>query len=189
MRPLEQEEGGGHLVEFPEYSGCIADGETPEDATAEGADAPESYRNTSREPGRPTPASGDIHGGHWRQCVPKSLHAALARRADHVGVSLGMLVTTTLAEDLGRRIQAPLAPRESRRRCSAMASWRKNCRDDAMMSGCGNVVVLAAFSSCANMGRLRKGAESCALSTEYVISEFSPFTVADQTMAATGIPA
>ncbi len=114
---------------------------------------------------------------HWRA------------RADHVGVSLGMLVTTTLAEDLGRRIQAPLAPRESRRRCSAMASWRKNCRDDAMMSGCGNVVVLAAFSSCANMGRLRKGAESCALSTEYVISEFSPFTVADQTMAATGIPA
>jgi antitoxin HicB len=35
--------------------------------------------------------------------VPKSLHAALARRADREGVSLNMLVTTLLAEGMGRR--------------------------------------------------------------------------------------
>lgn len=43
-------------------------------------------------------------GGQWRQRVPKSLHAALARRAYHEGVSLNMLVITMLAEGLGRRI-------------------------------------------------------------------------------------
>ena len=48
MRPLGQEEGGGYLIEFPEYPGCVADGETPEEAMVEGADALESYRNTLR---------------------------------------------------------------------------------------------------------------------------------------------
>ena len=104
IRPLVQEEGGGYLIEFPEYPGCVADGETPEEAMVEGADALESYRNTLRELGRPIPASGDVYGGQWRQRVPKSLHAALARRAEHEGVSLNMLVTTMLAEGLGRRI-------------------------------------------------------------------------------------
>jgi antitoxin HicB len=42
-------------------------------------------------------------GGQWRQRVPKSLHAALARRAEKEGVSLNALVTAILAESLGRR--------------------------------------------------------------------------------------
>lgn len=104
MRPLEQEEGGGYLIEFPEFPGCVADGETPEEALLEGADALKSYRDTLRELGRAIPASGDALGGQWRQRVPKSLHAALARRADHEGVSLNRLVTAMLAEGLGRRI-------------------------------------------------------------------------------------
>ena len=114
MRPLEKEEGGGYLIEFPEYPGCVADGETllipmhlnaiPEEALLEGVDALNSYRNTLRELGRAIPASGDAFGGQWRQSVPKSLHAALVRRADHEGVSLNMLVTAMLAESLGRRI-------------------------------------------------------------------------------------
>jgi len=35
--------------------------------------------------------------------VPRSMHAALARRADREGVSLNSLVTAMLAEGLGRR--------------------------------------------------------------------------------------
>ena len=103
MRPLEQEEGGGYLIEFPEFPGCVADGETPEEAMLEGADALKSYRETLRELGRTITSSGDAFGGQWRQRVPKSLHAALARRADHEGVSLNMLVTAMLAKGLGRR--------------------------------------------------------------------------------------
>ena len=104
MRPLSDEEGGGYLIEFPDYPGCLADGETPEKAMDEGADALKSYKNTLRELGRPIPASGEVYGGQWRQRVPKSLHAALARRADREGVSLNMLATTFLAEGLGRSI-------------------------------------------------------------------------------------
>jgi antitoxin HicB len=103
IRPLTDEEGGGYLVEFPDYPGCMADGETPEEALVEGRDALASYLETLKALGRPTPTSGAAYGGQWRQRVPKSLHAALARRAASEGVSLNLLVTTILAEGLGRR--------------------------------------------------------------------------------------
>lgn len=105
-RPLSEEEGGGYLIEFPDFPGCIADGETPEEAIREGRDALISYLKTLEELKRPVPVTGEVYGGQWRQRVPKSLHAALARRADREGVSLNMLVTTLLAEGIGRRIGA-----------------------------------------------------------------------------------
>lgn len=106
MRPLSEKEGGGYLVEFPDYPGCVADGETPEQAMAEGADALKSYLATLHELGREVPDAGDVYGGQWRQRVPKSLHAALARRASREGVSLNMLATALLAEGIGRRSAA-----------------------------------------------------------------------------------
>ena len=82
------------------------DGPSPEQAIVEGRDALKSYLATLRELGRPVPASGEVYGGQWRQRVPKSLHAALARRAEREGVSLNMLATTLLAEGIGRRMGA-----------------------------------------------------------------------------------
>ena len=53
VRPLSLEEGGGYLVEFPDYPGCIADGETPEEAIREARDALASYLATLEDLGRP----------------------------------------------------------------------------------------------------------------------------------------
>jgi antitoxin HicB len=51
-RPLSEEEGCGTLIEFPDFPGCIADGETPEEAIAQGLDALTSYQKTLEELGR-----------------------------------------------------------------------------------------------------------------------------------------
>ncbi|MGB8839807.1 MAG: type II toxin-antitoxin system HicB family antitoxin [Aliidongia sp.] len=52
IRPLLDEEGGGYLIEFPDFPGCIADGESPEAAMQEGRDALASYVRTLEELGR-----------------------------------------------------------------------------------------------------------------------------------------
>ena len=39
IRPLTSEEGSGYLAEFPDLPGCIADGETVEEALYEAEDA------------------------------------------------------------------------------------------------------------------------------------------------------
>jgi len=103
IKPLAPEDGGGYLIEFPDFPGCMADGETPEEAIREGRDALLSYKRTLEELGRKVPEAGEAFAGQWRQRVPKSLHADLVRRAANEGVSLNMLVTTILADGLARR--------------------------------------------------------------------------------------
>lgn len=39
IRPLSAEEGGGYLISYPDFSECISDGETVEEAITNGHDA------------------------------------------------------------------------------------------------------------------------------------------------------
>ena len=39
VRPLAEDDGGGFLVSFPDFAECISDGETIEEALANGRDA------------------------------------------------------------------------------------------------------------------------------------------------------
>src|SRR6266481_5523997 len=114
IRPLSADEGGGYLIEFPDVPGCMSGGETLDDAIVNGRDALKGALLTMREFGDPIPSPGSLtrSSGQWRQRVPKSLHARLAARAGREGVSLNLLVTTLIAEGLGRReaISGPPAP-------------------------------------------------------------------------------
>ena len=105
VRPLTEEEGGGYLIEFPDLPGCMADGETIDEAIANGADALRSWIATAEEFGDPVPPpsrrSDEAYSGRWNMRVPRSLHRRLAERAE--GVSLNTLALTLLAEGLGRR--------------------------------------------------------------------------------------
>lgn len=103
VRPLTKDEGSGYLVEFPDLPGCIADGETLEEALHEAEDAVKSWLKTAKEFGDviPEPSVASKFSGQWRLRIPKSLHAALSLRAKQEGVSLNMLAATLLAEGLG----------------------------------------------------------------------------------------
>ena len=108
VRPLTEEEGGGYLIEFPDLPGCMSDGETIEEAVANGADALRSCILTMREFGDPIPPPSrpkddEAYSGRWNMRVPRSLHRRLAERARAEGVSLNTLAVTLLAEGLARR--------------------------------------------------------------------------------------
>ena len=104
IRPLAGDEGGGYLIEFPDVPGCMSDGESPEEAVANGRDALKCCLLTLQEFGDPIPAPGAFTSAsvQWRQRVPKSLHARLVERARREGVSLNTLVTAMIAEGLGK---------------------------------------------------------------------------------------
>jgi antitoxin HicB len=104
IRPLTKLEGGGYFVEFPDLPGCVADGQTIEEAIHEAEDAVTSWIETAREFGDsiPQPSVSTKFSGQWRLRVPKSLHAALSLRAKQEGVSLNMLAATLLAKGLGQ---------------------------------------------------------------------------------------
>lgn len=101
VRPLAAEEGGGYLVEFPDLPGCISDGETVDDAIANGMDAKQAWLIVAKEQDRPIPEPGGQLSGKWVQRVPRSVHARLVERAEREGVSLNTLVVSLIAEGLG----------------------------------------------------------------------------------------
>ena len=54
IRSLSKDEGGGYLVEHPEIPGCMSDGETIEDAIANGREALRDCLDVFKESSRRT---------------------------------------------------------------------------------------------------------------------------------------
>ncbi|MFH1059550.1 MAG: type II toxin-antitoxin system HicB family antitoxin, partial [Pseudomonadota bacterium] len=81
-----------------------SDGETVDEAMANGRDAFIAWIEANRAYSRPDPKpmSGGVYSGQFRLRTPKSLHAALAARARAEGVSLNTLALTFIAQGLGR---------------------------------------------------------------------------------------
>lgn len=104
IRPLSVEEGGGWLASFPDLPGCMADGETPEEAIADARGAFECWMTAHIEDGREVPAPGSGgESGRFVARVPKSLHTRLAARAAQEGVSMNTLVVSIIAEGVALR--------------------------------------------------------------------------------------
>ncbi|MCL4805092.1 MAG: type II toxin-antitoxin system HicB family antitoxin [Anaerolineae bacterium] len=105
IRSLSNEEGGGYLITFTDFSECISDGETPDEAIRNGLDALEETIAALESLNLPVPepGSGGSYSGKFVQRVPRTLHARLAIRAKQEGVSMNTLVTTLLAEGLARK--------------------------------------------------------------------------------------
>jgi antitoxin HicB len=112
IRPLTEDEGGGYLISYPDFNVCIADGQTVEEALANGRDALNSTIEALRENAHPIPApnSGGVASGKLLARVPKSLHAQLTARAKAEGVSLNSLVLSLLAFGMGRVADPKIPP-------------------------------------------------------------------------------
>lgn len=55
VRPLPAEDGGGYLIEFPDLPGCMSDGNTIDEAIANGIDAMRGWIEAIRAEGHPIP--------------------------------------------------------------------------------------------------------------------------------------
>jgi len=102
VRPLSKEEGGGYLVEYPDIPGCMSDGETIEEAIANGREALRDCIAVFQESGRKVPKPG-IDAAQWRQRLPRTLYSKLTAQAENEGVSINSFVTAIIAEAIGAR--------------------------------------------------------------------------------------
>jgi antitoxin HicB len=102
VRPLSKEEGGGYLVEYPDIPGCMSDGETVEEAIANGREALRDCVAVLQESGRKAPKPG-IDAAQWRQRLPRTLYSKLTVQAENEGVSINSFVTAIIAEAIGAR--------------------------------------------------------------------------------------
>lgn len=105
VRPLTVAEGGGYLISFTDFTDCVSDGETIEDAIANGRLALKETIAALRAAGHPVPepTAATTASGKFVARVPKSVHAKLSSRAKAEGVSLNTLVVSLLAEGLGKK--------------------------------------------------------------------------------------
>lgn len=115
ISPLSAEDGGGYMITFPDLPGCMSDGETQEEALANGRDAFDGWMAAQVDMGRqmPAPTHYDEEGKPVKfvQRLPRSLHVSLQARAKAEGVSINTLVLALIAEGLGRReAAAPSLP-------------------------------------------------------------------------------
>jgi antitoxin HicB len=102
VEPLSKEDGGGWLASVPALPGCLGDGETEGEALADALSAIEEWKDAAIHIGHDIPGPAAV--GQWRQRVPRTLHEKLKHLAAREGVSLNQLVTSVLAEAVGKRV-------------------------------------------------------------------------------------
>ena len=69
LSPIPADEGGGYMVSIPDLPGCIADGNTIDEALAEASDAFEAWTMAKREDKDELPAP-KTHSGQFVQRIP-----------------------------------------------------------------------------------------------------------------------
>ena len=97
LRPLTEDEGGGWLASFPDLPGCMSDGETPEEALRNAAEAETAWLAANEKWGK---AKAEKPARLVAR-LPRSIHRNLQERASEEGVSVTTMMVTLLAHGLG----------------------------------------------------------------------------------------
>lgn len=97
-----REENGIVVALHPDLMGCIAQGETADEALANLDKARAAWLEVRLAEGLPIPEPPEEnYGGKFLVRMMPALHAAVARRANRQGVSLNQFIVAILAESIG----------------------------------------------------------------------------------------
>jgi antitoxin HicB len=97
LRPLTDEEGGGWLASFPDLPGCMSDGENPEEALRNAAEAESAWLAANERWGKGKAAKP----ARLVARLPRGIHRDLQERANEEGVSVNTMMVTLIAHGLG----------------------------------------------------------------------------------------
>lgn len=97
LRPLTEDEGGGWLASFPDLPGCMSDGETPEEALRNAAEAESVWIAANEKWGK----AKTEKPARLVARLPRSIHRDL-QRASEEGVSVNTMMVTLIAHGLGK---------------------------------------------------------------------------------------
>jgi antitoxin HicB len=97
------EEEGVFFVEVPDLPGCVADGDTPNEAFNNIREAMEAWVTSRLAAGLPVPEprSASSFSGKFVVRVPKSLHRQLSEQAEQEVISLNQYVVSILSKAAG----------------------------------------------------------------------------------------
>lgn len=109
VQPGSVEDGSGFFVSFPDLPGCLADGETYEEAIANARDAFAAWMLANTEEGREVPKPGEgVQPVKFVLRLPHSVHKLLTRAGQVDGVSMNTMATMLIVEGLARRDERQL---------------------------------------------------------------------------------
>lgn len=100
---IPDEESGTYTAVILEFPGCIAQGDTPQEAYEHLEDAAKDWIEAALDLKQeiPSPSQSVSYGGKVLLRLPKSLHRQLALIAEREGVSLNQFIVSALAEKVG----------------------------------------------------------------------------------------
>ena len=102
-RIIVPDDQGGYAAQVLEFSGCFADGESPEEAYSNLEEVAESWVESALAQGFPVPppVATQGHSGTVSLRLPKSLHKRAAELAHRDGVSLNQFLVAAIAARVG----------------------------------------------------------------------------------------
>jgi len=100
---IPDEESGTYTAVILEFPGCIAQGDTPQEAYEHLEDAAKDWIEAALDLKQeiPSPSQSLSYGGKVLLRIPKSLHRQSALIAEKEGVSLNQFIVSALAEKVG----------------------------------------------------------------------------------------
>ena len=117
---LQNDAQAGWFVRVKELRGCTSQGDSAEEALVMIRDAMAAWLEVSLEKGLPIPEPqpDEEYSGKFVVRVPRSLHRALAERAEREGASLNQYINVALARAVGQ--EKAVAPQPA---AADGASW------------------------------------------------------------------